>query len=228
MSIIEKKKDLAKKEISKQCGCTDGCSSCSATRSFIDSLADANIPEAYWMLSYKTFSGSEHIKKSTEDYVSCLPDNYRRGTSICFAGSPGTGKTMSACTIIKAALKSKYTGYYTTLSDIASYLADNLYKSQFYHKLINVDFLCIDEVDSRHFADTESSENFFARSFERVFRYRVQNRLPIIFATNHISLNEAFTGQFKKIFESIGSQSVKTIVSVGADHRLKSVVMSDE
>ena len=222
MSVMEKKKELAKLEISSKCGCVSGCSTCSTTRSFVDSLADANIPEAYWMLSYKSFTGSDHIKKSTEEYIENMPANYRSGTSVCFAGSPGTGKTMSACTIIKAALKNKYTGYYTTLSDIASYLADNLYKTQLYHKLINVDFLCIDEVDSRHFADTESSENFFARSFERVFRYRIQNRLPIIFATNHASLNEAFTGQFKKIFESIGSQSVKTIVSVGVDHRLRS------
>jgi DNA replication protein DnaC len=224
MSVIERKKQLAKSEISKKCGCKTGCAKCTPMRSFIDSMADANIPEAYWMLSYKNFAGSDHIKKSTEAYVEHIDDMYRGGQSICYAGSPGTGKTMSACTILKAALKSGYTSYYTSLSDIASYLADHTYKTTFYHKLINVDFLCIDEVDSRHFADTESSENFFGRSFERVFRYRVQNRLPILFATNHSSLNEAFTGQFKKIFESISSQSVKTIVSLGVDHRIKSRV----
>jgi DNA replication protein DnaC len=225
MSVIEKKKALAKAEISRRCGCNAGCVKCSGMRAFVDTMADANIPEIYWMLSYKNFSGAEHIKKSTEQYIEKIDDSYRIGDSICYAGSPGTGKTMSACTILKSALSKGYTAYYTSLSDVASYLADNTYKTSFYHKLINVDFLCIDEVDSRHFADTETSENFFGRSFERVVRYRVQNRLPIIFATNHGSLNEAFSGQFKKIIESIGSQTVRTIMSVGLDHRLKTKVI---
>jgi DNA replication protein DnaC len=182
-------------------------------------MADANIPEAYWALSYKNFSSTGYIKSSTENYIAHLSERYAEGESLCYAGSPGTGKTMSACTILKAALKQGFTAYYTSLSDVASYLTDHAYKTAFYHKLINVDFLCIDEVDSRHFADTESSENFFGRSLERVFRYRVQNRLPIIFATNHATLNEAFNGQFKKIFESISSQSVTVIPSIGIDYR---------
>jgi DNA replication protein DnaC len=223
---MEKKRALAKQRLIDTCGCKAGCTKCSATRVFIDIMADANIPEAYWELSYRNFSGSEHIRSSTEAYVDDIAKNYTTGASICYAGSPGTGKTMSACTILKAALSNGYSAYYTTLSDIAFYMADNMFKTSFYHKLTGADFLCIDEVDSRHFADTESSENFFGRSLERVFRYRSQNRMPIIFATNHVSLNDAFAGQFKKIFESIASQSVKTIAALGVDHRIKSKVTS--
>jgi len=190
-------------------------------RTFIDSMADASIPEAYWLLSYKDFSGHKSIKEGTESYIANINENYRGGKSLCYAGSLGTGKTMSATTIMKSALKHGYTAYYTTLSDMAFYLTDNTYKTTFYHKLIGTDFLCVDEVDSRHFADTENSENFFGRSFERVFRYRVQNRMPIVFATNHSSLNEAFTGQFRKVFDSIGSESVKTINAIGTDYRAK-------
>lgn len=226
MSVMEKKKALAKQRLIDACGCKDGCVKCTATRVFIDTMADANIPEAYWELSYRNFTGSEHIKTRTEAYLNDIRKSYTEGVSLCYAGSPGTGKTMSACTILKASLKEGFSAYYTTLSDIAFYLADNMYKTTFYHKLVGVDFLCIDEVDSRHFADTESSENFFGRSLERVFRYRIQNRMPIIFATNHTSLNDAFSGQFKKIFESIAAQSVKTIAAVGLDHRIKSKVQS--
>lgn len=222
MTVIEKKKQLAKQQIMEECGCKTGCSSCNSRRVFIDSMADANIPEAYWMLSYKSFTGSAHIKSSTEAYIENIADNYRNGKSLCYAGSPGTGKTMSACTILKAAMTKGYKASYTTMSDIVFYMADNQYKTSFYHSLIGADFLCIDEVDSRHFAETETSENFFGRTIERVFRYRTQNRLPIIFATNHSSLNEAFVGQFRKIFESISSQSVTTIASIGPDHRVKS------
>ena len=227
MTVIEKKRVLAKNDVSNRCGCGIGCAKCTNMRMFIDNMSDASIPEAYWLLSYKDFVGSEHTRKNTEAYIDHIDEKYGAGASLCFAGPPGTGKTMSACTIIKAALKSGYTAYYTTMSDIAFYLVDNMYKTSFYHKLVGTDFLCVDEVDARHFADTESSENFFGRSLERVFRYRIQNRLPIIFATNHSSLNEAFTGQFRKIFESISSQSVHTIAAFGTDHRLGHAVGKD-
>jgi DNA replication protein DnaC len=221
MTAMEKKKSIAKKRLIDECGCVSGCAKCSSQRIFIDTMADANIPEAYWTLSYKTFSGADVIKTSTVAYTGSIDEKFSSGTSVCYAGPPGTGKTMSACTILKAALAGGYSAYYTSLSDLVHYLTDHNYKTSFYHKLTGVDFLCIDEVDARHFAETETSENFFGRSFERIFRYRVQNRLPTIFATNHLSLSEAFVGQFKKIFDSIGALSVETIPSMGPDQRLK-------
>ncbi len=222
--VIDRKKKLAKQQIAEECGCKVGCTKCSSKRAFIDSMSDCNIPEAYWMLSYADFKGSPHIKSETELYIKSLTDNYRSGKSLCYAGSPGTGKTMSACTILKAALAEGYLTYYTSLSDLAFYLTDFNYKTSYYHQCTRVDFLCIDEVDARHFAETDNSENYFARSLERIFRYRVQNRLPIIFATNHSNMSEVFTGQFKKIFDSISAPTVHTISALGVDHRLKKAV----
>ncbi len=219
--VIDRKKKLAKQQIADECGCKLGCVKCANRRAFIDTMSDANIPEAYWALSYADFKGSQHIKVETENYIKALGERYRTGSSLCYAGSPGTGKTMSACTILKAALAEGYLAYYTSLSDLAFYLTDFNYKTSYYHQCTRVDFLCIDEVDARHFAESDSSENYFARSLERIFRYRVQNRLPIIFATNHSNMGEVFTGQFKKIFDSIAAPTVHTISALGQDHRLK-------
>lgn len=217
---MDRKRANAKDEISVVCGCNVGCSKCAPKRSFIDLLCDSNMPEAYWAMSYKNFSGAQNIRETTEKYIVGIKENYNKGLSMCYCGTPGSGKTMSLCTILKATLASGYSAYYTTLADLVFYITDHTYKSSYYQQLISADFLCLDEMDPRYF-DTEQSENFFGRNLERVFRYRVQNRLPMLFATNQKSLEDVFSGQFKKIFESVAAQSVVNIPALGPDYRIK-------
>lgn len=221
MFNVGAKKKLSYSEITKTCGCCTetGCFKCSPKIFLVDKMADALIPEGYWLLPYNNFLGSKIIKGETLSYIGNLDKNFQEGKGLCYAGSPGTGKTMSATTVLKAALNHGYSAHYTTLSDIAFYLSDNAYKMSVYHTLIGADFLCIDEVDSRHFADSEASESFFGRTLERVFRYRVQNRLPMILATNNTSLTDVFAGQFSKILTSISLPAIKTIICVGKDFR---------
>mgnify|MGYP001549274366 CR=1 FL=1 len=221
MQVIEKKKTIAKQQIIADCGCNVGCPKCSSHRVFIDSMATANIPENYWLLSFKQFQGAPNIKNAVENYIHNLDESYKGGKSLCFAGSPGTGKTMSACTILKSAIQKGYTTFYTSFPDMIFNLMDHQVKNTFNRKLMDIDFLCIDEVDARHFADSENSENFFGRNLEKILRFRIQNRLPIIFATNHIKLDDAFGGQFKKIIESISAQSLQVIPALGPDYRIK-------
>lgn len=221
MFVVDKKKEEYKNEVMKECGCQIGCSSCAVRRRYIDMLSDSNIPCIYWNLKYSEFSGAITIKTATQNYAKSIRKNYANGLCIAYAGTPGTGKTFSACTILKTALATGYSAYYTTLTDMAHYLTDFSYRDKFYHKISRVDVLCIDEVDSRHFAESDASSGFFGRFFERIIRYRIQNKLPIIISTNNAKLEDAFSGQFKKIVESLASANTIIVPSLGLDYRLK-------
>jgi len=221
MLIQEKKKQLAKRDIAIRCGCEKGCRKCAARRQFVDKMADSNIPVGYWDLSYSSFKGAINVKRAVQTYGKDLEFNYKKGNCLAFAGTMGTGKTMSACALLKHIIAAGYGAYYTTMSDMMTYLTDSQYKREF-NKIVNsIDFLCIDEVDSRHYASSELSENFMGRTFEKVIRHRVQNRLPIILATNEVNLEDAFAGQFKKVVESLAAVNTTVVPALGRDYRLQ-------
>lgn len=221
MYIVDSKRSEAKEEIFRKCGCGAGCIKCSYKIEFIDKMADSNIPAAYWFKKMADFKGAINIKKTTIDYISDIKTNFKLGKSVCYTGNLGTGKTYSSCAILKAALIGGLSAYYTTLIDLGFYMTDFEFKKEFYLTISRADFLCIDEVDSRHFSHTEQSERFFGSSFERILRQRQQNNLPTIMATNNASLEEAFTGQFKKVVESLYMPSTIIVSAIGKDYRLK-------
>lgn len=220
MLVLEKKKELVKKRIAATCNCDSGCAVCIAKRKFIDSMAESNIPCGYWELSYRDFKGAPNVKAAVQSYVKSLDDKYADGQCIAFAGTMGTGKTFSLCAIMKQALSQGHTSYYTTMSDMMMYLTDFAQKKAFHQLVTTVDFLCIDEVDSRHFASSDLSESFAGRTFEKVIRHRIQNRLPMLIATNEARLENAFTGEFKKVVESLASVNTIVVPALGKDYRL--------
>jgi len=99
----------------------------------------------------KTFSGSPKLKEIVEDYARHIRKKYEDGKSICFSGAQGTGKTMSSICILRAAIKSGFSVYYITASDMLSELTDYKNGHEIKNKLKGVDFLVIDELDSRFF-----------------------------------------------------------------------------
>lgn len=221
MYVVDKKREKAKQHLIEKCGCGVGCPKCAPSRRFIDQLSDANIPVAYWFLKMKDFAGPKSLKDATLRYIEDLDDNFDSGRSICFTGTLGTGKTYSSCAIMKNALMRGYEAYYTTLTDLVFYLTDRELKKTYFSKVTRADFLCIDEVDSRHLSDSESAESFFGRSFERIVRYRLQNNLPLVLATNNAGLEEAFAGQFKRVVESLSRSTTVVVPALGPDFRLK-------
>jgi len=221
MYVVDKKRKQIKKKLIDECECASGCPKCALQVSFVDKLADANIPAAYWFRKLKDFYGPPNLKQAAQRYCKDISVMFDEGASICFTGNLGTGKTYSSCAILKTALMKGFDVYYTTLSDLVFYLSDYELKKEFFSKITRADFLCVDEVDSRHFSDSEQSESFFGRTFERVLRYRMQNGLPLILATNNANLEEAFGGQFKKVVESLSHNSTQVVPALGPDFRLR-------
>lgn len=222
MYISEKKKLLIKKQIAEKCGHIEGkvCDTCVKKHMFVDLLSDANIPVKYWFLKFKDFTGSPILKDFTQNYLDAIENNFVSGQSLCFVGTYGTGKTYSICSILKKALLTNFSSYYTSLTDIVTYSMNYDYKNEFSAKVMKVDFLAIDEVDSRHMSDSDEAQRLFGSNFEKIIRYRTQNALPTIIATNNSSLEEVFSGQHKRVVESLGS-SIKVVAALGKDYRIQ-------
>ena len=105
---IEKKKELVKQKIVEEHGCSPVCIECVRKTRSIDDMAGANIPSGYWRLGMKDFHETSKIRDIVKEYIEHIKENYYKGKSICFVGTPGTGKTMSGVFILRAALKSQF------------------------------------------------------------------------------------------------------------------------
>lgn len=222
MYISDKKRILVKESIAEKCDHVVGkiCETCVKKQMFVDMMADSNIPVRYWFLKFKDFAGSPLIKEDTQKYIEDIKNNFLNGQNLCFVGTYGTGKTYSICSIMKKALMHGFSTYYTSLTDIVTYSMDYQYKNEFAIKTTRCDFLAIDEVDSRHMSESEEAQRLFGSAFEKIIRYRVQNALPVLIATNNASLDDVFSGQHKRVIESLGS-SLKVVAAVGKDFRLQ-------
>lgn len=179
---------------------------------------EANIPIAYWRLDMdKNFVGDQVLFDQYKLIIDDLKETFAKGKYICFASSYGKGKTMTCCNILKKVVQKSYSGLYTTLNDIISVALSN--ESYIARKeLLSVDFLVVDEFDSRHMAGSDKSVDMFGRMLEDVLRCRLQNQMPTFFCTNSPNPIESFTGSIKDSLSSLWNR-VEMVPVLGKDYR---------
>jgi DNA replication protein DnaC len=192
----------------------------------INRYAESNIPLEYWTLRMdRDFKGDPRLFERYTEYIIDLKARYVEGTSVCFAGGHGLGKTMSITCILKKAAQKGFSCLYTTLSDIVSVMTTGYGEDRMIarRELAMVDFLAIDEFDPR-FMPTENAADLYARSLENVFRARSQNKLPTLMGTNSPNPVESFNGPLKASIDSLmkGYLEVFTVLP-GKDFRKEKV-----
>lgn len=214
---ISTKKQLIKEKIIAEIGSPHDPRCVKALR-LIDSMDDSSIPVGYWFIKMKDFGGSPKLGEIINSYISNVKQNYIDGTSICLAGNQGTGKTMSSICILKAALKSNFTAHYTTASDMLTEMVSSE-KINVRKTLREVDFLVIDELDSRFFV-SDAQKELFSSVYESIFRFRAHNTMPTIICTNETeNILNVFHGQAKQAIQSLNHQYLKVYPVVGIDYR---------
>tara|TARA_R110002020_G_scaffold50716_9_gene143385 strand:+ start:108839 stop:109510 length:672 start_codon:yes stop_codon:yes gene_type:complete len=208
-------KELCIKEC-KECGGSK-CEMCASKAMRFSRYASSNIPIDYWNSSYKNFIGDKRFKDAARGYIENVDKMYGDGDSIAFIGGFGTGKTYMAACMLKIAMIRGYSALYYHMSDMIQDSLDS--KSSFFEKAGSIDFLCIDEFDSRWVFPSENSEQLFGQTMERVFRHRFQNKMPTIICSNTHDLNSVLSGRFSSSVESLFSQFVKVLYIGGKDLR---------
>jgi hypothetical protein len=85
-------------------------------------------------------------------------------------------------------------------------------------ELIEVNFLVIDEFDSR-FVPSENAADLYARSLESIFRTRSQNKQPTLMCTNSPNVVESFSGPLRASIDSLMKGYLKEFPVMGEDFR---------
>jgi len=187
----------------------------------INRYAESNIPIEYWSLKMeKDFKGDPRLLKKYNEYIFDIKKSYINGTSICFAGSHGLGKTFTVSCILKKCCEKGYNTLYSTLGDVVSVLTQSSNEDKFLSRkeLMMVDFLVIDEFDSR-FISSDNAADLYARTLEIIFRTRSQNKLPTLMCTNSPNIIESFTGPLKDSISSLMNGYLKIFPVFGEDFR---------
>ena len=142
----------------EECGQNDSaldncCERCHYINTAKKRYEESNIPVMYWTLAMsKDYWGDPILLEKFHEITDDLHETYNKGVCICFAGRHGVGKSLVSTNILKKAVVKGYQCLYTTLADIVAMATsgpiDQKFKAQ--KELTMVDFLVIDEFDSRH------------------------------------------------------------------------------
>lgn len=195
------------------------CSKCRIINTALQRYADSNIPVKYWYLHMdSSFKGDKVLLEWYEKFTLDLRETYKNGTSVCFAGTHGIGKTMTCTNILKKAVEKGYTSLYVTLNDIVTFLVSDMQNRAASRKsILSSDFLVIDEFDPRYIG-SESAADLFGRVLEDIVRTRAQNCLPTITCTNSPKPVESFNGSLKTSIASLMNYFTMVTV-IGKDMR---------
>lgn len=185
---------------------------------------NANIPVDYWWREFdENWQGPIKFAEYYQEITSDIKGAYKEGKRARFGAKHGIGKTFTCACILKRVVETdKFSAFYVNLHDIISVMLNSPpdVKNQAKEILLNVDFLVIDEVDSR-FMPTENAADLFGRILEPVLRTRIQNRMPLFFCTNTSKVEDSFSGPLQASIQSL-MYLVKTVPVIGGDDaRLK-------
>ena len=194
------------------------CDKCSIKFKLLDRYFDANIPIDYWQKNIANFVGDKRLLDIYENMN--VADSFKNGSSFLFKGQHGVGKTFMSCLILKKILEKGYRGLYSTLFDIVTTIVHgpNSEKYEANKELKMIDFLVVDEFDSRFFANDASAE-LNGRILESILRIRFQNALPTIIITNNPDPTKCLGDALGSSISSLISGYAKEVSVIGSDFR---------
>lgn len=159
----------------------------------------------------------QNEKKRVMDYVENLEGNYKAGTGLLLWGMSGTAKTALGNITLLHCLEKGYMSYYTDLSKCVTYLARGWYdeevEANFIDKILDVDFLMIDNIGTEFRASSGLTES----TLDSLFRERADKMLPVIITSNYNvdSLGNIYGKQMISLFR----EHLLEIEFRGADYR---------
>jgi len=145
------------------------------------------IYEEYHYLELEDFEKENNNDKNAyntvKKYINSIDKAYENGIGLYLWGRLGAGKTMLSVCVLKESIRTKkYKPFFTTLSEIISYLDDRFSNKtrDFIEKIKEIDFLVIDDI-SREYTKDKSYIEFY---LDYIIRYRNRRNKPTIITAN--------------------------------------------
>jgi len=167
---------------------------------------------------------SPHVqkaKKAVSLYIKDIKKNYDNGIGLfLWSKGTGTGKTSLGVITLMDALKNKYSVYYTTLEECVQLTTEGWFDKtkvgEFEQKILNVDFLLIDDVGGR---EVKSSGNalLINSRFTSLLKQRNDALLPTIITSN-LSLDLIREVYGERVY-SVMCECVELVNCTGLDWR---------
>ncbi len=198
----------------------ESCRKCLSKGFRFSKYAEAGIPIDYWDKAWADFIGDPKFKELISAKITNIKSVFDNGESFAFIGNLGVGKTFASCAILKKALANDYSAYYTNMADVVTMLlsknTDNL---EYFSKLKEIDFLCLDEFDGRWISNSEKSQMIFGSLMENILRSRFQNQMPTLLCSNSPDIDSVLSEDFSRTFASLRSKYMQVVPVSGKDQR---------
>lgn len=180
-----------------------------------------DIPDEYFKNSFNDFITNENnfkIVNSIKNFSMKFMDY--RDLSFYIYGKTGTGKTMLAYLALKAIVENRFGTLFVnsnTILDkiVSSYNPRGDAEKNFENKMMNIDFLVIDDLG------TESLNRWYYSIFLKTINYRYENKKSTLFTTN-MNLKDLKKYMDERILSRIIGMTKNRMYELqGTDWRLK-------
>ncbi len=213
------------KDVVEQCNCLKKM----ILYNYLDS---ANVPREYYGLNMDDFKETTVDKVQLKKFVTSViadPNRFfNEGRNIFFYGPNGTGKTMLAVEILKAAINNKHSIYYDFYPIICEEFSKKGYKAddvkERYDKIFStVDFLVIDEM-----CKESDCEDNLARRLLEIHILKKRGGKPTILLGNLYDVNKNTEYSIDQARKAIGDRyGISALSMLGKNWHFKNAFDAD-
>jgi DNA replication protein DnaC len=188
-------------------------------RTQADRYVYSGILEKWHNKEWKHFTNCPAAKTEVQNYLAKIQTAREDGVGLYLWGANGVGKSLCMNIAFKQLLAQGYKVHIITLSTIITKFTGSWYDSEqrneLYGRLLNVDFLGIEEIGK----EFKSATDLGSVVLDSIIKYRIQRGLPT-WATSNVKPTE-ISGTYTIDIASMLKEASVPVQFVGEDYRDK-------